>query len=212
MFNAVFNPFRYESPLEILSEFFHLRYSYYVKRKDYMERMLGAESAKLDNMARFIVEKIEGKIKVENMKRDALIKLLAEKGYQSDPVRQWKDRIIKEKGYLHDAVAQESSEANNAEESAGNDFNYLLSMPIWNLTLEKKEDILKQQRQKNNELKELKEKNVEQLWLDDLAEFKEALEKSEAKEKEEMEMFIKKNVAKSQKEKGLNIYTKFLIG
>ena len=54
---------RYESPIEILREFYDVRFKFYRKRKEYLENMLGAESSKLDNIARFIVEKIEGKIK-----------------------------------------------------------------------------------------------------------------------------------------------------
>ena len=41
---------------------FQVRLDIYRKRKIYMEGMLAAESAKLDSQARFIVEKIEGKI------------------------------------------------------------------------------------------------------------------------------------------------------
>jgi DNA topoisomerase-2 len=47
---------------EILREFFEVRMEFYEKRKRYLEGMLTAESSKLDNIARFILEKIEGKI------------------------------------------------------------------------------------------------------------------------------------------------------
>lgn len=130
---------RYESPIEILKEFYQVRLGFYAKRKEYLENMLGAESAKLNNIARFILEKIEGKIKVENLKKNDIIKLLAQKGYQSDPVRKWKEKITKEKGYLHESSSQ-TTEQNETDlsETDTQDFNYLLSMPIWNLTLEKK--------------------------------------------------------------------------
>ncbi len=58
-------------------------------------------------------------------------------------------------------------------------------MPIWNLTMEKKDEILKQQNQKGEELRLLREKSKETLWLDDLEEFSAALDKLEAKEKED---------------------------
>lgn len=192
--------YRYESPIEILSEFFYVRYGYYEKRKDYLERMMGAESAKLDNMARFIMEKIEGKIKVENMKKDALVKMLVEKGYQSDPIREWKEKMLREKGsFFGDSNLENNQNQEVDSADSASDFNYLLSMPIWNLTLEKKEDILKQQKQKQNELKALRAKSVEQLWLDDLNELREQLEKFDAREREEIEMVIKKTTAKAQK-------------
>ena len=55
---------RYSSATEILTEFFDLRLDMYQRRKHYLEGMLTAEASKLTNQARFIVEKIEGKIVV----------------------------------------------------------------------------------------------------------------------------------------------------
>ena len=53
---------RYESVEEILREFFAVRMELYHKRKSYLEGILEAESCKLNNQARFIMEKIEGKV------------------------------------------------------------------------------------------------------------------------------------------------------
>lgn len=50
---------RYENVESILKEFYELRLEFYRRRKDYLEGMLAAESLKLDNQARFIVEKID---------------------------------------------------------------------------------------------------------------------------------------------------------
>ena len=47
---------------EIIQEFYDVRLDLYRKRKEWLEGQLEAESARLDNQARFIVEKIEGKI------------------------------------------------------------------------------------------------------------------------------------------------------
>ena len=53
---------KYESPLDILKEFYELRLERYAIRKAWLEGMLTAESDKLNNQARFILEKIEGHI------------------------------------------------------------------------------------------------------------------------------------------------------
>lgn len=53
---------KYESVQDVLKAFFELRMKYYVLRKDWLVGMLGAESAKLTNQARFILEKIEGSL------------------------------------------------------------------------------------------------------------------------------------------------------
>ena len=55
---------RYESVQDILKEFFELRLHYYKLRKDWLVGSLGAEAAKLSNQARFVLEKIEGKISI----------------------------------------------------------------------------------------------------------------------------------------------------
>lgn len=51
---------KYESVQNILKDFFELRMKYYVLRKEWLLGMLGAESTKLNNQARFILEKIQG--------------------------------------------------------------------------------------------------------------------------------------------------------
>lgn len=60
LFDHVGSLKKYESVQEILKDFFELRMKYYVLRKDWLVGMLGAESAKLTNQARFILEKIQG--------------------------------------------------------------------------------------------------------------------------------------------------------
>lgn len=51
---------KYDSVLDILRDFFELRMKYYHLRKDWLTGMLEAESSKLSNQARFILEKIQG--------------------------------------------------------------------------------------------------------------------------------------------------------
>ena len=55
---------RYNSAEDILREFYDVRMDLYTKRKAYLEGMLAAESLKMDNIARFIMEKIEGTVVV----------------------------------------------------------------------------------------------------------------------------------------------------
>ena len=55
---------QFQSPESILQEFYTTRLGMYSKRKQYLDGMLDAEARKLSNQARFILEKIEGKIVV----------------------------------------------------------------------------------------------------------------------------------------------------
>ena len=53
---------KYENEMEILREFYDVRLEVYCKRKDWLVSKLEAETARLSNQARFIMEKIEGKL------------------------------------------------------------------------------------------------------------------------------------------------------
>ena len=57
---------RYNTAEEILKEFFEVRRHNYRERKSYLRGMLEAEALKLENQARFILEKIDGKIVIGN--------------------------------------------------------------------------------------------------------------------------------------------------
>ncbi|MGH0158724.1 UNVERIFIED_CONTAM: hypothetical protein FKN15_036009 [Acipenser sinensis] len=91
MFDHVGCMKKYETVQDILKEFFDLRVKYYDLRKGWLLGMLGAESGKLTNQARFILEKIEGTLVIENKPKKELIRMLQEMGYDSDPVKAWKE-------------------------------------------------------------------------------------------------------------------------
>ena len=86
---------RYDTPMDIMKEFFGLRLKMYEKRKKYMEGALGAEACKLSNQARFILEKCDGTLKIENKKKKLMIDELARRGYDSDPVTAWRKSQVR---------------------------------------------------------------------------------------------------------------------
>jgi DNA topoisomerase-2 len=129
------------------------------------------------------LEKIEGKIKVENMKKIDIVKMLKSRNYDPDPVNRWKQQISRDMAYEGDDLNVPTEEDTNPDDKK--DYDYLLSMPIWNLTMEKKDNILKDQKAKGDELKLLKSKTPNMLWLEDLNQFLIELTKYEEKEKED---------------------------
>uniref|UniRef100_A0A3Q2U469 DNA topoisomerase 2 n=1 Tax=Fundulus heteroclitus TaxID=8078 RepID=A0A3Q2U469_FUNHE len=181
LFDQVGSLKKYESVQDIFKDFFELRMKYYVLRKDWLVGMLGAESSKLSNQARFILEKIQGTLVIENKPKKELIRMLQQMGYDSDPVKAWKQAQGKNEEELED-VEEEGTEK---EDNSGPDYNYLLSMPMWFLTKEKKEELCRQRDNKLTELNTLMKKAPADLWRADLAAFSEELERLEAKEKEE---------------------------
>jgi DNA topoisomerase-2 len=86
---------RYKTPEEICEEFFMVRLKMYIKRKEYMVGKLESQSLKLDNIARFIKEKIENIISVENKKISAVIDMLIERKYARDPEKVWREEARK---------------------------------------------------------------------------------------------------------------------
>lgn len=59
---------KYDTAEDIMREFFETRLKKYRERKEYLKGMLEAEASKLENQARFILEKIEGKITIGMLK------------------------------------------------------------------------------------------------------------------------------------------------
>lgn len=171
---------KYDSCEQILKEFYETRFALYERRKEYLVGVLEAEALKLKNQARFIVEKIENKITIENRKKVEMIKTLQDRGYDSDPVKAWKEsqkNIDKDK---------EESDSEDETTKSGPDYDYLLGMTLWSLTREKKEELLKKRDEKIKELEDLKNKTPSDLWRDDLKVFMQELDDFEKKEREEM--------------------------
>jgi DNA topoisomerase II len=65
------------------------------------------------------------------------------------------------------------------------EYNYLLSLPLWNLTFEKVEEMKRSRQEKENELKTLEMTHIKELWKADLHAFLEMLDKVELEEEED---------------------------
>ncbi len=192
---------KYEKANDILREFFDLRLEYYSKRKEYLEGMLTAEADKLSDQARFIMEKCNNTLVVENKKRKTMIDELIKRGYRADPVKEWKRRIAAEDDEDADEpAAEEEEEAGESSKKPKapvdpekafqkltdvKKYDYLLGMSMWMLTEERKNELLKQRDAKISELNILKKKTKEDLWLFDLEALEKKLNEIEDKERQE---------------------------
>ncbi|XP_038047883.1 DNA topoisomerase 2-alpha-like isoform X2 [Patiria miniata] len=178
---------KYTDVVEIMQDFYTMRLDMYHRRKDYMEGMLEAESSKLNNQARFIMEKIDGTIVIENKKKKEMISTLVHRGYDSDPVKSWKEaqNKLQEEGGGSEIEDDAMSEVSTASSSAGPDYNYLLGMALWSLTRERKDDLLKHRDDKCKELADLRRKTPNMLWREDLEAFEMQLEIVEQQERDD---------------------------
>lgn len=81
-------------------------------------------------------------------------------------------------------------------------FDYLLGMPMWMLTEERKNELLRQKGDKLTELETLKRKTIQALWREDMDRFMEKLDVIEEKERKDNEVgevkeAVKKGVSNS---------------
>ncbi|XP_006619464.1 DNA topoisomerase 2 isoform X3 [Apis dorsata] len=192
---------KYDSVLQILKGFYKVRLEMYHKRKEYLEGILQAEASKLSNQARFIVEKCDGTIVIENKKRKDMIAELIRREYESDPVLAWKlsqnrEEVLEAQEEVAENVDDEtvSSTAITKE-----NFDYLLGMTLWSLTKEKKDELLRQKDDKLAELKRLQARTPISLWkedLDNLLNELNRLEEKERKEEQKSKQCIKKPPSK----------------
>ncbi|XP_055342931.1 DNA topoisomerase 2-alpha-like isoform X3 [Paramacrobiotus metropolitanus] len=174
---------KYDNVSDILREFFEVRMTFYGKRKDFLVARLSAEALNLENQARFIDEKINGKITIENVKKKDFINKLkkAQPPYDSDPAKTWKKKFGLPE-YETPTADDDDVKKKTDEAEAGSDFDYILKMPLWSLTNERFMDLIERRDDENKELSALRMKTPSDLYTGDLDEFESRLEKVEAEE------------------------------
>jgi len=211
---------RYRTPEEICEEFFDVRLKMYVKRKEYMVGTLQSQCSKLDNIARFIKEKIENVITVENKKISAVVEMLIERKYERDPEKIWREEMKKKYAIdtqTNDQQQQQQQQGDDNDDemdenedekkkpTTNNDkvdttyYDYLINMSLRNLTKERRNEILKDQEEKHEKLEALQKKSPEDLFEDDLenfeSEYKKAMEKERADEMTDVAHYTTKKQA-----------------
>ncbi|XP_012272821.1 DNA topoisomerase 2 [Orussus abietinus] len=175
---------KYDSVMQILKGFYQYRLNAYQRRKDYLEGILEAEAAKLSNQARFIIEKCDGDLVVENKKKKDIIAELVRRNYDSDPVVAWKLRQNRQE-VLEEVAENVDEEPVEVAAIERENFDYLLGMTMWNLTKERKDELLRQRDDKMVELKKLQNRTPVSLWKEDLDNLLTELNKIEEKERKD---------------------------
>lgn len=175
---------------------FKVRKEKYFERHALLISKYVAEASRASNRARFIMETILKQISIMDLKKKAAIDLLAKKEFDSDPVKAWAAKMKRERGI---EVGEESVEEIT---EPGRDFDYILNMPIFSFTKERKEALLKERDDLNQLVKKLKEKTPLDLWRDDLEQFSQVLDEVEKEEKELSAVDYTKQNSKNKKAKG----------
>ncbi|KAK4125939.1 type II DNA topoisomerase [Parathielavia appendiculata] len=153
---------KYESPEEIMEEYYHYRLKMYTERKSHWLGVYHADYRKLKNQYRFILEIIENKLVVNKKKKDVLVQELRDRKYEAFPPKD--DKKVKS---TDEEFGKDDAEDEDVSGGA-RDYDYLLSMPIWSLTNERLEKLKNQIAAKKAEYDELEALSEKDLWVKDL--------------------------------------------
>jgi DNA topoisomerase-2 len=141
----LFNKFgtiqKYSTVLEIINEYYSVRLELYNKRKNYQLDILEHQLELISNKARFILMIVENKLKINNVPKLEI------------EIELEKHNFIK---------------LGNTKDDENKSYDYLISMPIYTLTKEKIDELLKQKDNKNDEYNILKAKPIEEIWMEEL--------------------------------------------
>jgi DNA topoisomerase-2 len=179
---------KYESPEQLLRDFFSLRMVMYAKRKAALLAALSGEWERLDNRARFILEVVKGTFKVSNVPKATLLQQLADRGYSMfDPSAGKASAGVDAEGGSGAAEEEEEAAASKVL-TPSRGYNYLLSMPLWSLTEEKVAELTAELEAKEAALVELRATEPSDLWRRDLDALEVALDAADADTAEELEV------------------------
>lgn len=127
---------------------------------------LELELLKLENKVRFILGVVNGEIVVNNRKRTDLLLELRQKGFTPFPKNSKSIEAVVAGATDETEESEENPEAVNGVQSI--DYDYLLSMAIGTLTLEKVQGLLADRDKLNEEVDDLRKATPESLWVKDL--------------------------------------------
>jgi DNA topoisomerase-2 len=135
---------KFASAEEILLNYYKVRLNAYEERKKSMMAKLTSELTFLDSRIKFILDVIEDRLKIMNVKQADVISYL---------------KINKFPTYDNDS------------------YDYLIKMPIHNLTYEKKEELMKTLKNKQDYADKVSNTDIKTMWLNDLDDFEKAYNK-----------------------------------
>ena len=140
----------FKNPEEILTYYYSHRLQYYEKRRQNLINVLEQELMMITPRARFILDVINEVIRIRNIPKTDVIAQLIKLEY---PIM-FEGKIVNSK--------------DNINARTNGNYDFLISMPIYSLTKEKVEELLKEKERKLQELDIIKCKTDKILWEEDL--------------------------------------------
>ena len=156
---------KYDNTTEIIKEWAKTRVLKYFERKAYQIKILEKDFLVLSAKIRFIIDVISGNIQIMNKKLVDIAKRLVELKY---PRINTETNIVVA-GNVDDDDKDPNDDRDTEKNKDVKDFNYLLKMPISQLTYDRKIILEKEVDELNNNLKNLRNNKIEDIWMTDLS-------------------------------------------
>jgi DNA topoisomerase-2 len=153
MFDANEKLKKYNTPEEIVDDYYPVRIEYYQKRKAYLLDALRKELLVLSNRARYISEILDDTIDLRRKTTAMMVQILKDRKY--------------------DMQNADDSKDGDGSDSGSAGYKYLLKLPMDSVSEENVEKLRMEKEKKEKELAHLESKTTENLWQDDLAELEE---------------------------------------
>ncbi|KAG7839161.1 hypothetical protein KL942_003523 [Ogataea angusta] len=172
---------KYDHVNQIIEDYYLVRLDYYQRRKDYMADLFSNQFEKLSYQAKFVKMIIDRELNINNKKRVNLVKELKQLGFpgfdkHNKPIRPTELKEEDDEEDISEAAADPTLVVQE-KKTAVSAYDYLLGMPLWSLTSERYEKLLKQRDEKEAELNNLLRKSAKDLWNEDLDVFLEEWDK-----------------------------------
>ena len=155
---------KYDTAVEIIKEWAETRILKYFERKNYQIKNLEKEAKVLSNKMRFILDVIAGNIQIMNKKLKEITERLIELKYP--PINTGSEDVGLELGEKEEKAVDDVVDSNINYKH----YNYLLKLPISQLTYDRKVILEKEYNELDEKLRNIKNTNIEDLWLNDLSE------------------------------------------
>lgn len=162
LFNANNCIFKYQSPQDILDEFYHVRIDMYKKRKEFLIGKLQNELNILLYKMKFIQYVLDNKIVVFKQKKSSIIEKLV-----SFKFPKLMTGLSKVKVEMDDKDPDNDLEESNSDKS----YEYITSMPLFSLTDEKITELQAKLSAKQEELDHVQSVSEIEQWRLELEEF-----------------------------------------
>jgi len=126
---------KYDTPVDILLDFFDIRIEYYIKRREHIIKKLKRELQILEAKARFIKEYIEGTLDINKKTKEYIIALLEECNYPMDDNSY--DYLLRMQ--IYSLTLEKVNELNKQCESKRKELNFIKNktpQELWKIDLE----------------------------------------------------------------------------